>query len=354
MSRNLLVAVVSGALALPMAAQVSADAQVYGSLRYGVEMVDASDAFVPNSEEDTMWNLGSNRSSRWGIKGSMEAGDGLTAGFKMERAIGGTGSPSGMTARHHHVYLSGDFGTATFGQQDAPYYGATTWDGSQTLGGATDFLYRSSGISYASNLGGPFSFKVLFGARKGGAEGSEDGLDHVEASANFAAGPVNMSLGVYNDADKTVGGVKIDGMQRVGGTVGGNAGPINWEIGFDSGENSMSKVADGKWLGGKVRSGYDEDGDVTHDDDRYGVHLGYAVSEAGNLYMQYSGQKYSVDDSNDEANRNSWLIGYSHVLAAGVVVYGEYSNTSVDAEVDGMTVVDVGTNKAVVALKVGF
>ena len=78
----------------------------------------------------------------------------MTAGFKFERAVGfnslGDDGKSVGGARHHHVFLSGGFGTLTFGQQDAPYYGATTWDGSQTLGGLTDFIFRASGITYAS------------------------------------------------------------------------------------------------------------------------------------------------------------------------------------------------------------
>ena len=334
-------------MALGLAPVVSAaDVALYGSLRYGVAMEDANDKFVPDAQEDTMWNLGSNRSSRWGVKGSMEAGEGLTAGFKMERAVGGVGGTMG--ARHHHVYLSGGFGTVTIGQQSSPYYGATTWDSSSSLGGVTDFVFRSSGVSYASSLGGPFDFKVLFGSGKGGAEKAEDGVNHIEASASFSAGPVNMSLGIFNDDDE--GGV--DGVQRIGGTVGGNVGPINWQVGFDSGEDSKSEVKGGKWMGGKVAAAV-EDGLVVHDDDRYGLHLGYAVSEAGNLYTQYSGQNWS-DDEDLDADRNSWLIGYKHVLAPGVTVYGEYRNTSVDATSEGVTVVDVSTDTAVVALKVDF
>ena len=129
MKRDLLVAVVSGALALPMAAQVQADeadvqphshpatyehdhemddgsmsplhahqhdahphaqlhghsATVYGNLRYGVAMKDTD---ATGDAGDATWDLGANRGSRWGVKGSMDAGNGVTAGFKFERALG--------------------------------------------------------------------------------------------------------------------------------------------------------------------------------------------------------------------------------------------------------------------------
>ena len=183
MNRKLLVAVVSGALALPLAASVQADATVYGNLRYGVSVADDG---MPGS--DNTWTLGANRGSRFGIKGSMEAGEGVTAGFQIERNLN-----AGLSARHHNVYLSGAFGTLEFGRQGAPYYSATTWDGSQTLGGLTDFdpvmtggSSRATGVSYASNLGGPFSFHVLLGSGEGGADTSGEGADHINAGASLA------------------------------------------------------------------------------------------------------------------------------------------------------------------------
>ena len=71
MNRKLLIGVVSGALALPLAASVQADATVYGNLRYGVSVADDGKA-----GSNSMWTLGANRGSRFGIKGSMEAGEG--------------------------------------------------------------------------------------------------------------------------------------------------------------------------------------------------------------------------------------------------------------------------------------
>lgn len=304
MNRKLLVAVVSGALALPLAASVQADATVYGSLRFGVAMSDTDE---PGA--NSQWDLGSNRSSRLGVKGSMEAGEGLTAGFHFERAVNET-----FSKRHHNVYLSGAFGTLKFGQQDAPYYGASTWDGSQTLGGLTDFVFRSSGVSYASSLGGPFNFSVLLGAAAGGEEGTSDGVNHVEGAASLATGPVNLSVAYFDDDD---------GQTRIGGTAGGNAGPISWKVGADSGQDSCGSDCN---------------------DDRYGFHVGYGVGN-GNAYVQFS----ESDSDMDADDTDGWVFGYSHVLAQGVVVYGEFSTT--DAGASGS---QVTTTKSVAAVKVTF
>ena len=348
MNRKLLAAVVSGALAMPMAALVQAqdvsphdhtatyehahemsdgsmsplhshehDAHshadlhkhsytVYGNLRFGVKM---SDNDKPNTS--SMWDLGANRGSRFGIKGSMEAGEGMTAGFHLERAIGF----NNLKARHHNVSLSSGFGTLKFGQQDAPYYGATTWDGSQTLGGLTDFIFRASGVSYASNLDGPFNFQVMAGSGDGGAEAEGDGANHVEAAGSLNAGPVTLTVGYLDDDG---------GQERIGGTVGGGLANFNWEVGYDSGTDACGMGCD---------------------DDRYGAHVGYAVGD-GNVYVQYS-EKDSDDDMNDT---DGWLVGYSHVLAKNVVVYAEHGRTnSMDDTAGEMT-----ANTTVFAVKVGF
>ena len=353
MNRKLLVAIVSGVLAAPMAAQVQADemqvephshpatyehehamedgsmsplhaheheshphselhghsATVYGNLRYGVSVADDD---KPGS--NSTWTLGANRGSRFGIKGSTGAGAGLTAGFHIERNLN-----AGLTARHHNVYLSGAFGTFKFGRQDAPYYGATTWDGSQTLGGLTDFGVidgdsRASGVSFASNLGGPLSVHVLLGSGEGGADASGEGADHINARASLAAGPVNISVGYRDDEDMS---------ERMGGTVGGSVASINWKVGADAGTDSCGAGCD---------------------DDRFGFHVGYAVG-SGNAYVQFS----ELDSDDDMKDTDGWVFGYSHVLAGNVVVYAEHGTT--DSMDDAG---DLKSTTTVVALKVGF
>ena len=309
MNRKLLVAVVSGALALPLAASVQADASVYGNLRYGVAVSDTD-----KTDDDSKWDIGSNRGSRFGIKGSMDAGEGLTAGFQIERNL-----DDGLTKRHHNVHLSGDFGTFKFGRQSAPYYSATTWDGAQTLGGITDFgaiagAARATGVSFASNLGGPFSFHVLLGSGDGGADGKGEGADHVNAGANLAAGPINLSLGYRDDEDMS---------RRVGGTAGGSVASINWKVGADTGMDSCGDDCD---------------------DDRFGFHVGYIVG-SGNAYVQFS----DLDSDQDAKDTDGWIFGYSHVLAENVVVYAEYG-TQDSIDDDG----DLTSTNTVVALKVGF
>lgn len=284
-------------------------ATLYGSLRYGVTLADDGKSGTYNT-----WDLGSNRSSRFGVKGSMKAGAGLTAGFHLERALN-----SGLTERHHNVSLSGAFGTVKFGRQSSPFYGATTWDGSQTLGGITDPIFRTTGASFSSALGGPFNFAILMSANADAGTGT--GSDHVEASGSLAAGPVTLTAAYMNAS-----GLKdvMDDSKHMGGTVGGTVGPINWHTGFVSST--------------------DQCGDDC-DQERYGFHVGYAIGD-GNVYTQYS----ELDSDMDAEDKNGWVFGYSHVLADNVVVYAEHGATDMmDAAVGEITAATT-----VFALKVGF
>ena len=319
MKRVITTSVVVGLLGtLGFAPVVSAEGTLYGNLRYGVEM---SDTDAPGA--DAKWTLGSNKGSRWGVMGSTEAGEGMTAGFKLERNLN-----SDMSARHHHVYLSGAFGTTTFGRQSSPYYGATTWDGTQAFGGFSDFTAsgdsrssRATGVSFASNLGGPFSFSALVGSGPLGKDASGEGADHLEVSGKLAMGSINLTIGYLDSMDDSIDGVDID-VSRLGGTVGGNLAAINWKIGYDVGTDTCMNGCD---------------------DERFGFHVGYGIVEGGNVYVNYSDQDY--DDMANDMDASDWVFGYSHVLAENVVVYAEYGMHDEN---------DVEKTQGAVALKVGF
>ena len=303
-----------GALAYTPVAS-AADAQLYGNLRYGVQMTDTNE---PGDAGDTKWDLGKDKFSRWGVKGSMDAGEGLMAGFKFERNLGD------MSARYHHVSLSGAFGTATFGQQDSPYHGATSWDGTQAFGGSgNESSSRTAGVGFASNLGGPFSFSALVGSGANGGNTDGEGADHFEVSGKLAMGLANISLGYYDSNDG------MGDVSRIGGTVDGNLAAINWEVGFNVGTDTCG---------------------VDCDDEQFGFHVGYGVVEGGNVYVNYSDGDHDdnqrmKDDKLTMQDSRDWVFGYSHVVAKNVVVYAEYGMHDEN---------DVETTEGVVALKVGF
>ena len=369
MSRNLLAAVVSGALALPMAAQVQADeAEVqphshaatyehdhemddgsmsplhahqhdahphaelhehsftlYGSVRSGIIVKDDGDS-------DAMWDLGSVDDgdlgnsgdrlwSRIGVKASHELDNGMTAGLHIEKRL------DQFRTRHQNVWLDGGMGRITLGQQGSPYHSAVGWDGTNFTGGNFAMApggSRKQGISFASNLGGPFNFKAMVvddnsHMTPGLSHGKDDdgnlvhkemlptgygeGVDGFEVSGSLAAGGVNINVG-YADNDTA---------SFMGATVGGSLGGIGWEVGFETMNPDMSG---------------------SEDTNLAGLFVDYSLG-AGAVYFYYEGQSGAGDD-------NAWVAGYSHGLGSGVKVIGEHR----DIESSGTT--------SILAVVVGF
>ena len=93
-------------------------------------------------------------------------GNGLSAGFQIEREIRGGGNTSQnedgtvLRQRHNLVYLSGGFGTVTLGHQNNPYLNARNWDQTFFYGGNWSESYRHEGINYSMSSG-PFSLNVM-------------------------------------------------------------------------------------------------------------------------------------------------------------------------------------------------
>ncbi len=85
----------------------------YGSLRGGIEFMSDKDASYFKAE-----------GSRWGIKGSSEVSEGLSAVYRFEHAIEthNAGQPNGRLA---FVGLSGGFGALTLGRIDSASYNHT-------------------------------------------------------------------------------------------------------------------------------------------------------------------------------------------------------------------------------------
>jgi len=135
MKKLMAILVLAGVLSIPSA--VFAEASWYGSLRAGVKSSDSNVAVFDGG-------------SRWGIKGSHEAGEGLSAVYRFEHKISteNAGQSSGRLA---YVGLSGGFGTVTAGQiWSASYnsFGAVT-DSSWFWGNAQTSYRHGQAISYA-------------------------------------------------------------------------------------------------------------------------------------------------------------------------------------------------------------
>jgi predicted porin len=109
MNRKLLVALMSGALVLPMAAQ-GVDIEASGHINRALVFHDMADDAVDPVHTDA-----GSSPSRFRFSGTADMDNGVTAGVNLEYGAGGNaGDNPGI--RHAAVSLGGEFGTLTVGQ----------------------------------------------------------------------------------------------------------------------------------------------------------------------------------------------------------------------------------------------
>ena len=279
-----------------------ADTTIYGSVRSGIIHQDS------DGDTKASWDLGSVDAgdlgsgdrlwSRIGVKASHDLGNGMTGGLHIEKRL------DNWRTRHQNVYLSGDFGKITLGQQGTVYHSAASWDGTYLFGGNLSFdTSRERGIKYSSALDGPFSFNAMIGDDNNAPEGNGygGGLDKYQVSASFSMADVaTVSLGYLGQDDGAA--------DYYGGTVGGSITGFDWKVGY---EKSSEEV------------------DKTH----YGAFGSY-----GGAYVYY-------EDLNSEDNmgENHYLLfGYSRSLGTNTRVIVEHLRP------------DNGRNKTALALRVDF
>ncbi len=128
--------VFAGVLSVPSA--VFAEASWYGSLRAGVMSSDSNVSVFDGG-------------SRWGIKGSHEAGEGLTAVYRFEHKMSTVNAGLDGGGRLAYVGLSGGFGTVTAGQiWSASYNSAGAVTDNSWFWGDSQTTYRhGQAVSYA-------------------------------------------------------------------------------------------------------------------------------------------------------------------------------------------------------------
>lgn len=115
MKRNALAIAVAGLMAAPVASFAELGPTLYGQGHVSLDLV--------NNDENTDLNVSSN-SSRIGVKGSHDLGNGLAAIYLMEWTVnmsGDGGSSNTLSSRNRYVGLKSDtYGTLVAGKHDTP------------------------------------------------------------------------------------------------------------------------------------------------------------------------------------------------------------------------------------------
>lgn len=284
---------------------------------------------IPNSFDGTAVM---SHDSFFGIKGSEDLGNGLSAVFQMEFSISGD-SLAGVNNDHNtYVALAGSWGVAGIGQVDTPLNSSTAslelFD--QQIGDNDQLGFNNisvpDAVFYMSPNWNGFSFVAglvfpsEFGGNATAGTNEADGLEAVSVAAMYSNGPWYASL-----AYETISGEFVDSLLTsatddshdldkwrlgLGYTANG------WHVGFIYEDRELDNTAIG-----------------TADGDSWQLSASYtmgnntfkaAYGEADVFGMVDVNAPFFMDDA------EQWTVGVDHKLSNRTKVYAVYSNYSDD------------------------
>lgn len=311
----------------------------YGSLRAGAVYGDPDTA-----GQSASWDLGATGKdgsiggqglySRFGIKASNDLGNGASAGLRIERGISGYQGGDTFDARHTNVWIGGDWGKLTLGQQDNPYRSAAKWDQTWFLGGQRyygDGGSRIEGINYSLSSGA-FNLNVMATGNNGtttttrnvasdgnvsetvSANGSKSGVDRWIVTAGYDFGPVKLDVAYNTDNTVQQNGPLVNGgtddnrisdntVVGVNGSVIGFDWYLAYQVSYDSRTGDVASAGDVK----------------AQDVESLGGFLSYAVSDIDKVYGYYV-----THDEEYGNEKTETILGYSHNFGGGTSFHAEY------------------------------
>jgi predicted porin len=330
MKKQLIAAAVATAIAAPMAA--SADVTVYGKLHYSITNLDLdSAAGVP---ADTDWDDAAvdgthvmSHDSFFGIKGSEDLGNGLSAVFQMEFSI--SADDLGAVNNDHNTYvaLAGSWGVAGIGQVDTPLNSSTAslelFD--QQMGDNDQLGFNNirlpNAVFYMSpNWNG---LSVVAGIGLPAADADADGVEAVSIAAMYSNGPWYASLayesvtGEY--ADAILAAAVTDGMDFDKWRLGLGYTANGFHVGFIYEDREIDDL-DTIGFSDNDSDSWQLSGSYTAGNNTFKIAYGQ-VDEWG---MTGTNTPYAVDDA------EQWTVGIDHKLSNRTKVYAVYSDYSDD------------------------
>jgi predicted porin len=331
MKKQLIAAAVATAIAAPMAA--SADVTVYGKLHYSVDSIDF-DNTTAGAWADTGMDAQAagfdgmavnSHDSFFGIKGSEDLGNGLSAVFQMEFSISGDDLGGVNNNRNTYVALAGNWGVAGIGQVDTPFMSSTAslelFD--QTVGDYNqlyfDDIRAQDAVFYMSPNWNGFSFVAAVVMPS--TSNASDGIEATSIAATYSNGPWFASL-AYEDID----GNYVEDLYGLASTL--NPDYDKWRLGLGYTANGfhVGFIYEDREIDNIDVLGLDTDGDswqlsasYTAGNNTFKVAYGESDGAVNNLT-----KLFNVD------NAEAWSIGVDHKLSNRTTVYAAYADYNAD------------------------
>jgi len=320
MKKSAIALAVAAALAASAAAQAettfygrAALAVTYQDIKKVREDINSPDDII-NFFNDGIWDI-RNAGSRWGVRGSEDLGNGLSAIYHIETNINASeynGNGDGQTGRLAWVGLQGGFGAVKIGAQWTPFYNAL---------GATDIFNEAN---WFDKYNGPFrqNNSILYEtpssitAFKGeamlvmnGADPASDGIDVYDIGASGNFGPVYVGAAYRSEE--------------------GQPGVLNGDPGTKD-NNMWGITASFDIAGASIAALYT-------DYDSYGIFDLDGVEQGGNSWYvtgQYTfgnnilkaGWGQASLDGRGLGDTDEWAIGIQHNLSKRTRVWIEYQD----------------------------
>ncbi len=309
MFKKTIISCAVAATIIPVSAPVIADdPTLYGRVRLGVLVSDVDN-------EDTTTDL-ANVSSRFGIKGSEDLGNGLKAVYRYEFGVNAdTGSiRSQDRQRLSYVGLDGGFGRIVLGTDDSAVDVASGYiDPTEDLGdNINPFTGRADNLvqySFATD-----SVEAIFGVQIDGDDrASDSGVDEYYASLQYFTG--GLTAGVFyeknGDRDAVV-----------------EAGEVTEEA-----EEEIDRIGAGLiYEAGQFRVGAlyaQEDDGSSEDYTGYGVSLEYSPTDKTSYGIVY---QVAEDDDDPSIDADYTILTAKYFLSARTSLFGEYLHTNFDSD----------------------
>jgi len=317
MNKKLIAAAVSAAVMAPVAASAQDEGPsitVYGRVNQAIRLRDIDDG-TSDSTVDV-----ADVASRFGLKGSADVGNGMTASGKLEFSTNSDNQTGPKDVRIGMVGLSGSFGSVTVGNQYSSYNTlvGTYFDPTYTLG---YFIYSQVGAPYRTsntikyaNTFGPVSLGVdlrLNDSNDASAEqtaaslGGEQGFG---IAASFAA-TERLTLAAGWDQSSAFAAQEAAGAddQEILGVAG------MW-----SAENFWLSLGWQERDGGITGSG------TTYENMTAGIGTSFGEkTTAGLWYQAGKSEGISTTGVDNLAQPEAIVINIAHVLGGGMRLYYE-------------------------------
>ncbi len=332
MKRQILAAAIAAVVAVPVTA-TAGDVTLYGVMHMSIDSLDNKNNSGAGPGGSANWDGGTDmvdgssvqsHFSRFGIKGTEDLGNGLSAFFQMEFHLVDAEDGGDLTnGRNTFVGLAGNWGKVALGHNDSPYKKSTgslelfpSIQGDYNQLGIEDERLGNSLFYYSPNWNG-FSFGAAITMPS--EDDNEDGVEGSSLAGTYKNGPWFASLAYeefsQDHADDTLG-TSID-KWRLG--LGWTANALH--VGFiyedrdgdegDRGDNEESWQISGSYTFGNnvLKAAYGEQEDYADDDhEQFSIGLDHKLSKRTKVYAVYA--DHDSDDNSEDWD--SFGVGIVH------------------------------------------